>query len=41
MTSNGKTPNMKIVDLRKLRNFVVYKLLIWIRLEAKNDLHLV
>jgi hypothetical protein len=40
MTSNGKTPNTKVVDLRKLRNFVVDKFLIWIRLvPLKTDLH--
>jgi hypothetical protein len=40
MTSNGKTPNMKVVDLRKLWNFVVDKFLIWIRLAPqKTDLH--
>jgi hypothetical protein len=40
MTSNGKTPNMKVVDLRKLRNFVVDKFFIWIRLvPLKTDLH--
>jgi hypothetical protein len=40
MTSNGKTPNMKVVDLRKLWNFVVDKFLIWIRLvPQKTDLH--
>jgi hypothetical protein len=32
MTWNEKTPNTKVVDLRKLRNFVVDKFLIWIRL---------
>jgi hypothetical protein len=40
MTANGKTPNMKVVDLRKLWNFVVDKFLIWIRLvPQKTDLH--
>jgi hypothetical protein len=35
-----KTPNTKVVDLRKLRNFVVDKFLIWIRLvPQKTDLH--
>jgi hypothetical protein len=35
-----KNPNTKVVDLRKLRNFVVDKFLIWIRLvPLKNDLH--
>jgi hypothetical protein len=40
MASNGKIPNMKVVDLRKLRNFVVDKFLIWIYLvPQKSDLH--
>jgi hypothetical protein len=40
MTLNGKTPNTKVVDLRNLRNFVVDKFLIWIRLvPLKTDLH--
>jgi hypothetical protein len=40
MTSNGKTPNTKAVGLRKLRNFVVDKFLIWIRLvPLKTDVH--
>jgi hypothetical protein len=40
MTSNGKTPNTKVVDLKKLRNFVVDKFLIWIRsVPLKTDLH--
>jgi hypothetical protein len=40
MTSNGKTPNTKGVDLRELRNFVVDKFLIWIHLvPKKTDLH--
>jgi hypothetical protein len=40
-TSNGETPKMKVIDLRKLWNFVVDKFLIWICLEPKkqNDLH--
>jgi hypothetical protein len=40
MTSNGKTSNMKVVDLRKLWNFVVDMFLILIRLvPQKTDLH--
>jgi hypothetical protein len=40
MTSIRKTPNMKVVNLRKLWNFVTDKLLIWIRLvPQKTDLH--
>jgi hypothetical protein len=40
MTSIWKTHNTKVVDLRKLRNFVVDKFLIWIRLvPLKTDLH--
>jgi hypothetical protein len=35
-----KTPNMKVVDLKKLWNSVVDKFLIWIRLvPQKTDLH--
>jgi hypothetical protein len=30
---------MKVVDLKKLGNFVVEKFLNWICLEPKNDLH--
>jgi hypothetical protein len=38
--SNGETLNMKVVDPEKLWNFVVYKILIWIRLmPQKTDLH--
>jgi hypothetical protein len=39
MTSNGKTPNMKVVDLRKLWNFVVDKFLIWIHLVPKKPIY--
>jgi hypothetical protein len=40
MTSNEKTPNMKVVDLKKLWNSVVDKFLIWIHLvPQKTDLH--
>jgi hypothetical protein len=40
MTSNEETINMKVIDLRKLRNFVVDKFLIWLRLvPLKTDLH--
>jgi hypothetical protein len=40
MTSNGKTSNMKVVDLRMLWNFVVDMFSIWIRLvPQKTDLH--
>jgi hypothetical protein len=40
MTSNEETTNMKVVDLRKLRNFAVDKFLIWLRLvPLKTDLH--
>jgi hypothetical protein len=34
MTSKGETLNMKIIDLKKLWNFVVDKFLILIRLET-------
>jgi hypothetical protein len=37
--SNGKTPNMKVVDLEKLWNFVVDKFLIWIRLDPRNMIY--
>jgi hypothetical protein len=40
MISNGKSPHVKVVDLRKLRNFVVDKLLIRIHLvPQKTVLH--
>jgi hypothetical protein len=40
MTSNEETTDMKVVDLRKLRNFAVDKFFIWLRLvPLKTDLH--
>ena len=40
MTSDEKTPNIKIVDLEKLWNFVADNFLIWIRLGPQtNNIH--
>ena len=33
MTSDKETHNIKVVDLEKLRNFVVHNFFIWIHLE--------
>jgi hypothetical protein len=38
MTSDGETIKIKVVDLEKLRNFVVDIFFIWIRLGLKQSI---